>query len=176
MSEKKITSPVKVSLYDEEDVERIHLDNIGVINSVGQKFDEIKTDQVLQIAADITNPNEYKQDFAYVVEITDNNNVLTQPAKWVTGTLNSVQTFNVGLSWIPQETGEYKAVISIGTEIDSVSQVAEMKIHVNPEGNISDGNYCKNGHELFFKYSDNSPICVTSNTASKLINIGLVFA
>jgi len=175
VSEKKITNPVKV-LLSKENVVGIHLDNIGVINSFGQKFDEIKTDQVLQIAADITNPNEYKQDFAYVVEITDNKNILTQPAKWVTGTLNSVQTFNVGLSWIPKETGEYRAIISIGTEINSVSQVAEIKINVNPKGNISDDNYCKNGHELLFKYSDNSPICATHDTASKLINIGLAFA
>ena len=175
VNEKKITNPVKVSL-SEKNVGGVHLDNIGVINSFGQKFDEIKTDQVLQIAADITNPNEHKQDFAYSVEITDSKNILTQPAKWVTGTLNSVQTFNVGLSWIPIEPGEYKAIISVGTEIDSVSQIAEIKINVNPEGNISDDNYCKNGHELLFKYSDNSPICATPNTASKLINIGLAFA
>jgi len=82
----------------------------------------------------------------------------------------------VGLSWIPKETGEYTAVISIGTEIDSVSPVAEIKINVNPEGNISDDNYCKNGHELLFKYSDNSPICASPDIASKLINRGLAFA
>ncbi len=174
-SEKSIVNLTKVSLSD-ENIEKMYLDNIGVVNSFGQEFDEIKTDQVLQIAADLTNTNEYKQDFAYVVEIIDNKNVLVQRAKWVTGTLDSTQTFNVGLSWIPKETGEYKAVISIGTEIDSVSQVAEIKINVNPEGNISDDNYCKNGHELLFKYSDNSPICAIPDIASKLINRGLVFA
>lgn len=164
-----------VSIID-KNTEKIHLDNIGVINSFGQNFDEIKTDQVLQIAADLTNPHDYKQDFAYVVEITDKNNVLTQPAKWATGTLDSSQTFNVGLSWIPKETGEYKAVISIGEKINSISPVAEIKIDVNPEGNLSDENYCKYGHELLFKYSDNSPICASPDTASKLINIGLAFA
>ncbi len=175
-SEKSTVNLTKVSSLSDENIEKIYLDNIGVVNSFGQEFDEIKTDQVLQIAADLTNTNEYKQDFAYVVEITDNKNVLAQRAKWVTGTLDSTQTFNVGLSWIPKETGEYTAVISIGTEIDSVSQVAEIKINVNPEGNTSDDNYCKNGHELLFKYSDNSPICASPDIASKLINRGLAFA
>ena len=176
VSEKGTVNLTKVSSVSDENIEKMYLDNIGVVNSFGQEFDEIKTDQVLQIAADLTNTNEYKQDFVYVVEITDIKNVLAQRAKWVTGTLDSSQTFNVGLSWTPKETGEYTAVISIGTEIDSVSQVAEIKINVNPEGNISDYNYCKNGHELLFKYSDNSPICASPDIASKLINRGLAFA
>ncbi len=174
-NEEKTTTPVKVS-FSNEDVKEINLDSVDVVNSFGQKFDEIRADQVLQIAADITNPNEYRQDFAYIVEITDVANNLTEPAKWVTGTLNPVQTFNVSLSWIPEYIGEYRAIISIGTDIDSVTQVADIEINVNPEGNISDDNYCKNGRELLFKYSDNSPICATSDTASKLINIGLAFA
>ena len=175
-SEKSTVNLTKVSSLSNENIEKMYLDNIGVVNSFGQEFNEIKTDQVLQIAADLTNTNEYTQNFAYVVEITDNKNVLTQRAKWMTGTLDSDQTFNVGLSWTPKETGEYKVVISIGTKIYSVSEVAEIKINVNPEGNTSDDNYCKNGHELLFKYSDNSPICVSPNIASKLINRGLAFA
>lgn len=174
MEESKVNT-VKVSLFSENNLDEIHLHNIGVINSFGQKFDEIKSNQVLQIAADITNSNDYKQDFAYMVEITNEKNVLVQPAKWMTGTLNPHQTFNVGLSWTPEETGDFKAILSIGTEIDSVLQVADMKINVNPEINVSDGNYCKKEYELLFKYIDNSPICATSDTALKLINIGYAF-
>ena len=117
-----------------------------------------------------------KNDFVYVVEITDTENNITQPARWITGTLNPEQNFNVSLSWVPEETGMYNATISIGSSLDSVLQVADVEINVNPEGDPSNENYCKNGHELLFKYSDNSPICVSDETASKLINIGLAFA
>ena len=175
VSEESVTSPVNVSLSD-EDTGNIRLDDVGVVNSFGQTFDEIRSDHVLQIAADITNPNEHKHDFAYVVEILDSENNFTQPAQWVTGTLNPDQTFNVSLSWIPKEMGEYRATVSVGTDMDSVLQVADIEINVNPEGDISDEDYCKNGHELLFKYSDNSPICASSDTASKLINKGLAFA
>ena len=147
-----------------------------MVNSFGQKFDEIKSDHVLQVAADITNFGDYSQDFIYVVEVKNDSNDIIQPTKWITGTLNPKQTLNVGLSWIPKETGHFRATISTGTEINLVSQIADIEIDVNPEGNISDDSYCKNEYELLFKYTDNSPICVTSNTAFKLINIGLAFA
>jgi len=110
-----------------------------------------------------------------MVEITNRDNIPVQPAKWMTGILNPNQTLNVSLSWIPEETGEFNAAVFIGAEIDSILQVDDIKINVNPEVDVSDDDYCKEGYELLSKYSDDSPICATSNTASKLINIGLAF-
>ena len=172
VNEDNIAKPTKISFSDKD---KIHLDNINVINSFGQKFDEIKSNQILQVVADITNSNDYKNDFVYMVEITNKDNVPVQPAKWMTGILNPNQTLNVSLSWIPEETGEFNAAVFIGAEIDSVLQVDDIKINVNPEVDVSDEDYCKKGYELLFKYSDDSPICATSNTALKLINIGLAF-
>ena len=175
-NENDSVSPAKVISIIKDDLHEIILDNVGVVNSFGHEFDEIKTDQVLQVAADITNSNQHKQDFVYVMEITDSTGTLVQPAKWVTGTLNPSQTFNVGLSWMPDEIGEFNATLSIGSEMDLLSPVADIQISVNPEKNTSDENYCKAGYDLLFKYVDNSPICATPDTASKLINIGLAFA
>ena len=169
------TNSVRVSSLNKDSSDEIRLDKIGIVNSFGQQFDEIKSDQLLQVAADITNSNDHKQDFVYLVEVKNNANAIVQPAKWVTGTLNPNQTLNVGLSWIPEEVGDFKATVSTGTEISSATQIADIEITVNPEGDLSDDDYCKDGHELLFKYSDNSPICATSATASKLINIGLAF-
>ncbi len=169
-------SPIKILSLSEDNFNKIRLDNIDLVNSFGQKFDEIKSEQVLQVAADITNSDDYSQDFIYMVEVKNDENTIVQPAKWITGTLNSKQTLNVGLSWIPKETGQFRATISTGTGVNSVSQIADIEIIVNPEGDISNDNYCKNEYELLFKYTDNSPICATPNTASKLINIGLAFA
>lgn len=166
---------VKVSVIDET-IDNIRIDSVGIVNSFGQKFDSIREDQVLQIAADITNLNDFKHNFAYAVEITDEQNNPVDSIRWMTGTLNPSQTFNVSLSWTPQETGQYNAKVSIGKDMDSVFESADLEILVNPQGNINDESYCKSGHELLFKYSDYSPICVSSNVASKLINIGLAFA
>ena len=167
-----ITKIVKTSFSGKGEV---YLENIDIINSFGQRFDEIKSNQILQIAADITNPYDFKNNFVYMVEITNGDDIPVQPAKWVTGTLNPNQTLNVSLSWIPVETGTFNAAVSVGTGIDSILHAGDIKINVNSEVDVSDKDYCKKGHELLFKYSDSSPICATPNTASKLINIGLAF-
>ncbi len=174
VSEEIVEQPIKITISDKDD--NVNLGKIDVVNSFGHRVDEIKTEHVLQIAADITNPNKQEQNFAYVVEITDDKNNPVQSAKWATGTLNPVQTFNVSLSWIPEDAGEYRATLFIGTDINSVLQVADIEISVNSDGDVSDDNYCKNDSELLFKYSDNSPICVAPDTAFKLINKGLAFA
>ena len=169
---------IKISI-SEDNVKSIQdnilLNDVSIVNSFGHNFDEIKADQILQISANISNLQNYSNDFAYVVQITDDENNITQPARWITGTLNPKQNFNVSLSWVPEKTGMYNATVSLGSSLDSVSYVADVKIDVNPEGDPTNENYCKNGHELLFKYSDNSPICVSDDTASKLINIGLAF-
>jgi len=166
---------IKITKTSFSSKDEIYLDGIDVINSFGQRFDEIKSNQILQVAADITNPHDYKNNFVYMVEITNEDNISVQPAKWISGTLDPNQTLNVSLSWIPEETGRFNAAVFVGTGIDSILQVDDIKINVNPEVDVSDDDYCKKGHELLFKYSDNSPICATSNTASNLINIGLAF-
>ncbi|WP_182126860.1 hypothetical protein [Nitrosopumilus sp. b2] len=174
--ENSLAPVVKVSFLEQNTSDEIRLDDIGIVNSIGQKFDEIKIDQVLQVSADITNYDDTMQDFVYVVEIKNASNNVVQPAKWMTGSLNPDQTLNVGLSWIPNETGNFKAIISVGSKIDSVLQIADIEIGVPSQDNIHDGDYCKTGYDLLFKYVDNSPICVSSDTAFKLINVGLAFA
>ena len=156
-------------------VGKISIDNIGVINSFGKEFDEIKTNQILQIAGDLTNSNDDSVDFVYLVKIIDEHDRLVQPAKWMTGNLNSEQTLNVGLSWIPEKSGKFIGSIFIGLDVESVFHVGDVEIVVNSEKNVSPEEYCKKGYELLFKYSDNSPICATTETASKLINVGLAF-
>lgn len=176
LTEEKNVNPPKVIPLNENYQNMIYLDNSGLVNSFGYAFDEIKSEQVLQIASDITNIDSNPQEFIYMVEIKDQSNSITQPAKWMRGMLNSDQTLNVGLSWIPKEAGQYTAIISVGTEIDSVLEMTSIEIDVQPEKTTSDNSYCKSGYELLFKYTDNLPICASHDTASKLINRGLAFA
>ncbi len=167
------TDDIQKISFSEND--EIYLDNVDVINSFGEKFDEIKQNQILQISADVINPKDIGESFVYSVEITDKNNHLVQPAKWMTGTIDSSQKLNVSLSWVPKEVGEFKALVTLGENMNSILDLATLQINVNPETNIHNVGYCKNGYELLFKYSDNSPICASNDTAAKLINIGLAF-
>ena len=95
VSEKEAENSSSETSLLEQNIDKIHLENVSIVNSFGQKFDEIKSNQILQVSADIINPDEYTRDFVYAVEITDSDNVLVQPAKWMAGTLNPNQTLNV---------------------------------------------------------------------------------
>ena len=151
------------------------LDNIGIVDAFGKQFDEIKIGQALQIAADITNPYDHDQQFVYAIAIADEENNTIQDSRWVSGTLNPDQTFNVSLSWTPDYSGLYYAIVSTGANLNSTVHVANVSIEVQPSDRISNENYCKNNYVLLFKYSDNSPMCASPDTASKLIDIGMAF-
>ncbi|MCV0409245.1 hypothetical protein [Nitrosopumilus sp.] len=109
----------------------IRIDNVDIVNSFGQKLSNIKSSQILQVVADITNPSDLKQDFVYMLDIKDNKDNPIRPTAWVTGTLTAEQTFNVGLSWIPEESGEFTATISTGNSMESVSHVADIGIVIS---------------------------------------------
>lgn len=155
------TDDIQKISFSEND--EIYLDNVDVINSFGKKFDEIKQNQILQISADVINPKDIGESFSYSVEITDKNNHLVQPAKWMTGTIDSNQQLNVSLSWIPKEAGEFNALVTLGKDMNSIIDLFTLEINVNPEIDIHNVGYCKDGYELLFKYSDNSPICASND-------------
>ena len=79
IEEKKI-EPVIVR-FNETYRDKIHLDNFNLVNSFGHAFDEIKSEQVLQIVADITNIDSDQQDFIYMVEIKDDSNTIVMDFK-----------------------------------------------------------------------------------------------
>ncbi|BDQ30329.1 hypothetical protein [Nitrosopumilus zosterae] len=109
----------------------IRIDNVDLVNSFGQKLSNIESNQILQVVADITNPSDIKQDFVYMLDIKDSKDNPIRPTTWVTGTLTAEQTFNVGLSWIPEESGEFTATISTGNSMESVSHVADIGIVIS---------------------------------------------
>ena len=180
VTSKTITSeekkePITVSL-DQKSSEKIVLDGIAVVNSFGQKFDDIKSGQIVQISSEVTNLTDSIQDFVYTLEIKNDEAVQIQPTKWITGKLDPDQRLNVGLSWIPEQEGKFTAGVYLGNDMDSVSHVADIELEVSDGSTFDLDSFCKDGYELLFKYSDNSPICLTTDTASKLIKTGLVFS
>jgi len=107
------------------------IENANIVNSFGQKLDNIVSGQVLQVVADIKNSDDLNQDFVYILDIKDSQDNPIRPTQWITGTLMAAQTFNVGLSWIPETSGEFTATIYTGNSMGSVSHVADIDIIIN---------------------------------------------
>ena len=88
-------------------LERVPISNLKAVDSFGSTLDTISVDSQIQLEADLTNGQDKLQDFAYLVQIQDENGV-TVSLDWITGTLTAGQSFTAGSSWTPTEAGTYE--------------------------------------------------------------------
>ena len=93
------------------------------LQDVDQDNDFISVDQQVQIVADVSNSQDRIQNFAYLVQIQDDNDVTISLA-WLTGALSPKQTLSPALSWIPKNPGSYTATIFVWESIDNPSALS----------------------------------------------------
>ena len=102
--------------------------NTGLAEEQGFVF----VDQQVQIVADLTNSQDRIQNFAYIVQITDDEGVSISLA-WITGALSPNQRLSPALSWTPDESGMYTAEIFVWESItnpDALSPPLHLEIEV----------------------------------------------
>ena len=89
-------------------------------------------DQQVQIVADLTNSQDRIQNFAYIVQIKDDEGVSISLA-WITGALSPNQRLSPALSWTPDKAGMYTAEIFVWESItnpDALSPPLHLEIEV----------------------------------------------
>lgn len=121
----------------ENDISNFVVDDTSLKNAFGEKIFSLKLGQLVQITSDITNHNDAPTKFVYLVEIRDKQNQIVQPLKWITGQLDSDQTLNLGLSWVPKNSGDFYADVFIGTSLDFVSHTKTISVSVIPQDQLS---------------------------------------
>ena len=102
--------------------------NTGLAEEQGFVF----VDQQVQIVADLTNSQDRIQNFAYIVQIEDDEGVSISLA-WITGALSPNQRLSPALSWTPDESGMYTAEIFVWESItnpDALSPPLHLEIEV----------------------------------------------
>jgi hypothetical protein len=88
-----------------------------------QKTKSIEVGKQVQITADLKNNQKIEQDFAYIVQIQNEDGV-TVSLSWLTGKLVPAQSFSPALSWIPDKAGKYIATIFVWESIDNPSALS----------------------------------------------------
>lgn len=78
----------------------------------------VEVSKQVQIAADLHNNQDIPQDFAYIVQIQNEDGVTVSLA-WLTGTLVPAQALSPAISWIPEKPGTYEATIFVWESIDN---------------------------------------------------------
>ena len=102
--------------------------NTGLAEEQGFVF----VDQQVQIVADLTNSQDRIQNFAYIVQIKDDEGVSISLA-WITGALSPNQRLSPALSWTPDKAGMYTAEIFVWESItnpDALSPPLHLEIEV----------------------------------------------
>ena len=98
----------------------------------GQPAGDINIGQQVVLSTTVVNSADGAQPFVALVEVRDSNDVTTSLA-WQTGTLSAGGRADVGLSWTPNDSGNYKVrtfVISSLNNPQILSKVSESTITV----------------------------------------------
>lgn len=86
-----------------------------------QTFSENKThyvDEQIMIMADISNNQDTQQNFAYITQVRNNDDVVIS-LSWLTGSLSPRQSFSPAQSWTPNESGVYHIQVFVWASIDN---------------------------------------------------------
>ena len=94
-------------------LERAVITDERLVNLSGATLGEhVIVNQQVQITAKITNTQEENQDFVYIVQIKNENDIVVKLG-WISGSLTKHQSFSPSLSWTPKESGVYTAEIFV---------------------------------------------------------------
>lgn len=112
-------------------LERAVINDERLVNLSGATLGKhIIVNQQVQITAKITNLQDQNQDFVYIVQIKDENDVVVKLG-WISGSLTSYQSFSPSLSWTPKESGVYNAEIYVWDSLlrqDALTNIAILEI------------------------------------------------
>jgi hypothetical protein len=95
--------------------------------------DNINTSQQIQISTDIKNNQERSQDFVYIIQIKNKEEIVVSLG-WISGQLAPEHTLNPSLSWTPNEAGEYTADIFVWENLQNQKALdnnSTLQIHVS---------------------------------------------
>ncbi len=161
-------------------LERVPASGIQVTDNEGNEQKTILVGKQIQIGSNLTNVTIRNQTFAYIVQISDANQII-ESLPWISGTLLPSQTFSPSVSWTPSKAGNYTVQIFVWQSINNpnaLSPPIQNDLTVWPSMSDytmrNENPRCQSGYEFVIKPSNNSPVCVSPDTAQKLQERGWV--
>jgi hypothetical protein len=85
---------------------RLSMNELEILAQNGNVIVELDVGQAGMIFSNVKNVLDYSQEFAYIVQIKNENNHVVS-LSWVTGEVIPSQELGMSISWIPQESGKY---------------------------------------------------------------------
>lgn len=114
-------------------LERVSIDGCKTVDAFGNTLSNVSVDRQVQITCDLANGQDREQQFAYIVQIKNSDDITVHLA-WITGSLSSGQTLGPSLSWNPQIPGTYDATMYTWESMNdptSLSNPVSLTVNVN---------------------------------------------
>jgi hypothetical protein len=97
------------------------------VDAQGMPVTVIRTGELIVIQSTITNAGPIDQNFAYLVQIQDDAGVVVQ-LSFVLGTLEPGESLTPGVSWIPDERGDYTVQVFVWESLTVPEALSEVQI------------------------------------------------
>ena len=92
--------------------EAVGVSDTETIDALGGRIEDFFVGQQMLFQSVLSNNLESPQDFAYIVQITDSDD-LTIQLSWMQGTLNPGQSITVAQSWLAEDRGIYDVQVLV---------------------------------------------------------------
>jgi hypothetical protein len=158
-------------------LERVPASGINITDNEGNQEKAILVNKQIQIGSKLDNITIRNQTFAFIVQISDEHQNVTSLSS-VSGLLLPSQTFSPSISWTPPSAGKYTVNIFVWQSINnpnSLSPPLLSEITVLPNVSTAtsfENTKCQMDYELVIKPGNHVHVCVTPETAQKLIERG----
>jgi len=87
-------------------LEKLRITPIFLSDASGNPLKSFSTNHQMQIVGNITNEQNFKQKFIYLIQVKDENNFVTS-VSWIQGEISGNQNLDVSQSWTPTLAGTY---------------------------------------------------------------------
>jgi hypothetical protein len=106
----------------EEEEQKVKIDPYSisepkVVDLVGRSISRINVEGPVLIQTTVTNNLEQEQPFTYIVQVKDDNDY-TVMLTWIKGNIYALNSFSAGISWTPEEQGNYTIEVFVWESID----------------------------------------------------------
>ncbi len=114
-------------------LDRVLSSNPKIVNALGTEIDYLTVGNQYQITAEVSNAQDFEQDFIAIVQIKDPQNAVAS-ISWVGGSLFPNQQLSSAVSWTPNSSGQYKVQIFVWDSLenaDALCPILEFSVVVN---------------------------------------------
>ena len=121
-----ISASILPAVYAIEPLDRLQVASPRLADFRGNTVSQnVIVNQLVVITADITNNQDVPQDFVYIVQIKDSQNVIRY-LNFIKAEVSPTKTFSPGVSWTPNTSGKFLVEIYVWEGLDEPNPLSKV--------------------------------------------------